>query len=279
MTRWLALFVSLLLLPLSATAADRWYEIEVIVFAQINGDWNIEHWPDNEAVTLSIDDAVPAPNTITTPMAMSASIANAQELLRMAAVPPAQYKLLDVYRSLTRSKNYRPLLHTAWRQPIGASKDNVKIRIAGGKDFASRYGLNGRLLSNGAEPASAGLWEVDGQLRLTASKFLHAETELVFRRPVVATAGAVIGTTTGTAPTPTSATAPATGASGQIATGTTGINDEPVLIDEDRLQFFKLSQNRRLKSNELQYFDHPMFGLLIVLRPLEPEMGRSTSGD
>ncbi len=268
MTRWLALFVALLLLPLSATAADRWYEVEVIVFAQINGDWNAEHWPDNDAVTLSLEEAIPAPNTITTPMAMSASVSNAQELLRLAAVPPAQYKMQDVYRSLTRSKNYRPLLHTAWRQPIGAGKGQVKIRIAGGKDFASRYGTNGALLSSGAEPASTGLWEIDGQLSLTASRFLHADTELVFRRPVVAA--------TGTPPVP--------GTGGPVAAGTatplsTTPADAPALVDEDRLQFFKLAQSRRLKSNELHYFDHPMFGLLIVLRPLEPERDRGSTGN
>ncbi len=277
MTRWLALFTSLLLLPLSALAADRWYEVEVIVFAQINGDWNAEHWPDNDAVTLSLDEAVPAPNTITTPMAMSASASNAQELLRLAAVPPAQYKLLDVYRSLTRSKNYRPVLHTAWRQPIGTGKGNVKIRIAGGKDYASRYGLNGALLSNGSDPATAGLWEIDGQLSLTASQFLHADAELVFRRPVVATVAATAATTTGTV----AATAPTVGTGGPVpapGTVTATVPTDPALVDEDRLQFFKLAQKRRLKSNELHYFDHPMFGLLIVLRPLEPERDRGNTG-
>jgi hypothetical protein len=262
----------LLALPLSLLtpvlqAADRWYEVEVLVFSHLNADVNAEKWPSNDSITLTLDGAVPAPNTIATPMAGTAHAPSAQELLRLAAVPAAQYKLLDSYKSLARSRNYRPLLHTSWRQPIGTGKNNFKVRLAGGKDYASRYGLQGKLLSSGDEPANEGLWEVDGYIRLSASRFLHAETELLFRRPSV-TAGATAIAPAAIAPTAPPATTAATPATGSNLTWQT---DAGVIADEDWLQFYKFNQSRRLKSNELHYFDHPMFGLMIVLRPLEPE--------
>ena len=245
----------------AAQAADRWYEVEVLVFSHLNADASAEKWPGNDALSVSLDGAVPAPNTVTTPLVGAAP--SAQELLRLAAVPSAQYKLQDAFKTLSRSRNYRPLLHTAWRQPIGTGKNNFKVRLVGGKDYASRYGMLGKLLSSGDEPATEGLWEIDGYIRLSASRFLHAETEMLFRRPTVTPA-----TITPTAPAPTAIT------SDSNLTWQTG---DSMASDEDWLQFFQFSQSRRLKSNELHYFDHPMFGLLIVLRPLEPERGESVS--
>ena len=254
---------ALLALPLwtasVAQAADRWYEVEVLVFSHLNADASVEKWPANDAVSISLDGAVPAPNTVTTPLVGAAP--SAQELLRLAAVPSAQYKLQDAFKTLSRSRNYRPLLHTAWRQPIGTGKNNFKVRLVGGKDYASRYGVQGKLLSSGDEPAAEGLWEIDGYVRLSASRFLHAETEMLFRRPTVT-------------PLAATTTAPTTGTSESNLTWQTG---DSMASDEDWLQFFQFSQSRRLKSNELHYFDHPMFGLLIVLRPLEPERGESVS--
>ena len=240
-------------LATAAHAADRWYEVEVLVFSHLNADVTAEKWPSNDAVSIALEETVPAPNTITTPIAGNAP--SAQELLRLAAVPAAQYKLQDAFKTLSRARNYRPLLHTAWRQPIGTGKNQFKVRLAGGKDYASRYGLHGKLLSSGDEPSEAGLWEIDGYVQLTATRFLHAETELIFRRPTITTSA--LPATTDTAADTDSNLSWQTG--------------ESPLIDEDWLQFFKLNQGRRVKANELHYFDHPMFGLLIVLRPLEPE--------
>ncbi|NQD37748.1 hypothetical protein HPT27_11990 [Permianibacter sp. IMCC34836] len=264
----LLLLLPALLLSATALAADRWYEVEVLVFANLNGDVNAERWPTNDSVTLALDGAIPAPNTAapvgagTSSGVPGKSTPSAQELLRLAAVAPAQYKLLDAFKSLSRSRNYRPLLHTAWRQPIGTGKNNFKVRLVGGKDYAGRYGVQGKLLTTGDEPATDGLWEIDGYVRLSAAKFLHAETELLFRRPSVPTTGTAVVA----APT-----TPAPAAAGSAAPNLTWQTGDASVASEDWLQFFKFNQSRRLKSNELHYFDHPMFGMMIVLRPLEPE--------
>lgn len=272
-----SLLPALLVMPLwlsAAHAADRWYEVEVLVFSHLNGDVTAEKWPANDAVSISLDGAVPAPNTITTPMMGATPAPTAQELLRLAAVPAAQFKLQDAFKTLSRSRNYRPLVHTAWRQPIGtgSSKNNFKVRIAGGKDYAGRYGTLGKLLSSGDEPASEGLWEIDGYVRLSASRFLHAEMEMLLRRPSVTAASTTTASTTPTVSVPVSPTAvsPAP-VSGENASNLTWQTGDAVIADEDWLQFFKFSQSRRLKSNEIHYFDHPLFGVIIVLRPLEPE--------
>lgn len=253
---WLLFALTTAALP--SHAADRWYEVEVLVFSHLNADVTAEQWPSNDSLMLALDDSIPAPNTSATPMTGAAP--TAQELLRLAAVPAAQYKLQDAFKTLSRARNYRPLLHTAWRQPIGTGKNNFKVRLAGGKDYAGRYGLHGKLLSSGDEPTTSGLWEIDGFVRLSATRFLHAETELMFRRP---TLSAVSNTA-----------APAPSSEESNLTWQTG---EQTLVDEDWLQFFKLGQSRRVKANELHYFDHPLFGMLIVLRPLEPERGDSSN--
>jgi len=261
-----------------AHAADRWYQVEVLVFSHLNADLSAEQWPANDGIRVSVDGAIPAPNTITTPLMGGTAAPSAQELLRLAAVPAAHYKLLDTFKTLSRSRNYRPLLHTAWRQPVGTGKNNFKVRLAGGKDYASRYGANGKLLTTGDEPTPAGLWELDGFVRLSAAKFLHAEMEMLFRRASISTTG--ISTTGVTEPGVAAAATAVAGS--EVTTAANNLNwqtGDSSETAEDMLQFFKFSQSRRVKSNEIHYFDHPLFGVIIQLRPLEPERESDVSSE
>jgi len=41
------------------------------------------------------------------------------------------------------------------------------------------------------------------------------------------------------------------------------------LVTRDVLNKYALQQSRRLRSNETHYIDHPLFGLLIQIRPYE----------
>lgn len=47
------------------------------------------------------------------------------------------------------------------------------------------------------------------------------------------------------------------------------LQNEVEKIYIERLFNYALTQSRRLKSGELNYFDHPLFGLLVMIRPLD----------
>lgn len=73
---------------------------------------------------------------------------------------------------------------------------------------------------------------IDGTVRLFRGRYLHVEVDLLHYRPEgsVVTAGG-------------SGSAPAT--------------------------LFRLTQSRRMRSRELHYFDHPLFGVIMVATPFE----------
>ncbi len=229
----LALVVSAFIAS-AAQAADRWYEVEVLVFAHLNADGSSERWP--QLAALDPGDAIPAPGT---PLALQAG-ADAAAALRIAGVPDSEYKLQNALRALSRSRQHRPVLHTAWRQAVGGARSSFKVRLAGGK----------------AEPAAdasqAPQYELDGFLRLSIQGYLRAEVDLQWQAPKTATAA--------------SNTAEQ---NWQIAGQNAPVVNGP----------FRLAQSRRVKSRELQYFDHPMFGVLVELRPLEPEQETDASAE
>jgi len=249
--RWL-IILSLLLQAGLSRAADRWYEIELIVFTYTDPAVNSERWPE-KPVEPDITDAILAPGTIVLPSLPSNPLApSTRELLRVSTVPPDQYRLKSAYQSLTRSRLYTPILHTAWRQPVGSGKNTLKVRIAGGKDFSGVYGIDGERLDTGSPPAMSGLWQVDGFVSFRSQQLLFATVDMMFRReqtviPPVATP-----------------VAPESNLSWQTTT-----TPEPVAI-EQKVQFYRMNQSRRVRSGEVQYFDHPMFGVIVEMRPLEP---------
>jgi hypothetical protein len=49
----------------------------------------------------------------------------------------------DIYRTLRRQPNTRPILHTAWRQPAGAKKRMRATHLYGGTDFSENYDFQG----------------------------------------------------------------------------------------------------------------------------------------
>lgn len=82
--------------------------------------------------------------------------------------------------------------------------------------------------------------QLDGTFRFYLSRFLHVEMNLTFQ-PQTTSTGA-LGSPTAS-PTTTNATA----------------EGPPVFV---------INEQRRIKSNELNYFDHPKFGVLVRVTPV-----------
>ena len=72
--------------------------------------------------------------------------------------------------------------------------------------------------------------ELDGFLRFYLSRFLHVEVDLALTKP---TSGGLFSN------------------------------------DADINQLYRLTQQRRVKSQEINYFDHPLFGALVRVTPTE----------
>jgi|SaaInlStandDraft_1057018.scaffolds.fasta_scaffold86626_2 hypothetical protein len=135
-------------------------------------------------------------------------------------------------RSIQRSSLYRLMLHQSWTQPI--TGEETAILLQGGEQYGAAF-------------------ELEGTLNVRKSRFLHISTDLWFVR---------FNKTL--VPQQDWQTHPL-------------ISDFPDLIKAaingetfSSGNRYQMTEQRRLRSNEAHYLDHPQFGLIVQIRPDEP---------
>lgn len=256
-----------------AAAATRWYHVEVVLFAQGADDaaWRRNDWREEGPPAL-------AKNTVELLPGLDADGLPAGSNRRHAfrTLPPSALDLGAVADRLDRSNDYRVLLHVGWNQP-GFSDDEAP---------AVHLSTLGALA--GAEERSAGPGgeEAEGAVRFWRRRFLHVDVDLSFgdietwREQMEGAAlarpggeSAVPGLTTAGPRTGTPAL-PAEGSAGS-AGGSAAEDDGPetdarrVAGADEPLRVARLTRSLRLRSGRLHYIDHPLFGVLLVVRRLD----------
>lgn len=260
--------------PALAEIADvRWYDVEVILFAQTNQEYrNSENWP--------IDYTPP-------------DMENARELLPQAKskrdpTRPTAFRLLDPdelhldadARRIDAAKDLQLLGHFGWRQPGLPQQGALAVRIDQPL-FERIQAMNEatRLESGAGEPAATEdemveKPKVDGTLRLILSRYLHIETDLLLKEPLdeqpvyndAQQANVVLFSEPAT---------PAADASAQTAQP-----DLFAMAEENAAQapyrVYFMHQSRRMRSNETHYLDHPVFGMVIRVVPYQPQVAENT---
>ena len=256
-----------------AAAATRWYHVEVVLFAQgaDGAAWRRNDWREEGPPAL-------AKNTVELLPGLDAAGlpdgSNRRHAFR--TLPASALDLGAAADRLDRSNDYRVLLHVGWNQP-GFSDDEAP---------AVHLGTLGSLA--GAEERSAGTAgeEVEGAVRFWRRRFLHVDVDLSFgdieawreRKEGSAPArpggeSADPGPTMAGARTGTPAL-PAEGSAGR-AGGSATEGDEPetdarrVDGEDEPLRVARLTRSLRLRSGRLHYIDHPLFGVLLVVRRLD----------
>jgi len=240
---------ALLSLPgLVGAEETQWYTVELVIFEHTgNAALASEHWPEvlGQPViegSIELTDPLTLPDTGDDDPAGTTSIPYAYWLLA------AEDRSLDPLVSrLRRNRRYRPLLHMAWRQPGLDKKSAPTIHLRTDLQSSSISGDGGvGKLSADTVPATneaqgrfpfpenlqvfapADSPWVDGSLRLYRERYLHAEVDLLYYRPR------------------------------PQATDTSAAVPEPQVS-----ALFRLRESRRMRSGELHFLDHPLFGVLI----------------
>lgn len=181
-----ALCLSLLLVTPQARAA---YQVEVVVFAHVAADSDGEQWvdeaglPDQGGAALLATGAEAGGITVT-------------------PLPATSQHLGGVVAALRKGGRYRTLFHSSWMHPEGGRVRGV---------FISRPAA-------GSAPGAAA--EILGNVRLRVTRFLHADVDLAYFAPTLATVGAAA-------------------------------------------THVRLQESRKIRLNEVHYFDHPLFGVLL----------------
>lgn len=199
-------------------------------------------------------------------------------------LPTEEYRLLDLVARLVESPRYELLLHAGWRQP-GLERDKVMpVWIKGGRIYGGEYtSIDSRIEmmasmaresaeADGDErnfefdeqtlesqeqqllelqeamPAHGGLYELEGKISIALSRYLHAFTDLVLRKPRLTT-------------------------DPELRNAATEAYLAANAADTRILNNHHLREQRRMRSRNLHYLDSPEFGMLILITPYEAAEG------
>ena len=236
-----------------------WYEIEVLVFANTEQKGlDTETWPHNSPMkhfeqVISLDFPgggaradLPDFATLDT---VTAAAAGAEKKVNLpepfAFVPANEFRLANFARKILNSQRYEPLLHIAWRQPTQSPKTAIPVFVYSGMDNQQNVAQIG-MQNDVMGPQSPRLY---GLIRMSVSRYLHVEPDLHLRSPVVQQEYILE----------------------QPEPGFFSSSSEPVekLINRNMLLDFRLNESRRMRSKEIHFYDHPMFGVIVLVTPYD----------
>lgn len=233
--------------------ALKYYDVEIVIFKNVSV-------PRSPEINLPTPSANRTENTLE--LANPRSIKKAK---KSGFVPLTvdELRLNDSVQRIIKSSRYELLLHTGWRQPGLDESNSIPVWVKGGKIFDSSYSSIDQMVQSNSQSGEItadpdnkrtglrrqtmqGLYELEGQITIILSRYLHTRTELVLRKP--SDMNQVLQ---------------------QEALLTEG-DDQELRALEGRLLFnYALNEQRRMRSRKLHYLDHPEFGLLILITPYE----------
>ena len=150
--------------------------------------------------------------------------------------------LKGILRSLSRSSSFSVLSHESWLQPI--QDDPSFILFQAGQRYNDRH-------------------EIEGTLGFSRGRYLHVKSDLWYSTFKPRTDINVDG-------------------SNRPISASTDLSEKMLLdyqdlikIEEDRGLFYphetyRMFQSRRMRSNELHYLDHPLFGVIVRINRYIP---------
>ena len=215
-----------------------WYQVEVIVFDNLYSDSDGELWykapglPDRDGSQELILDEPDIED-----IDSSTQSENIKSLIPFKIIPKDKYRMDGIYRVLRFSEEYRPLIHISWQQPGVKRPRAVHIKKLDGA-------MPERELSDDNEPdfLIPPKAIVDGIIRVRSGHFLHVDIDLVYfldslSNPEVS------------------------------PSGVTKNND---MFVNQNAEYVRLKETRKIKLNELHYFDHPVFSVILQVSRLRP---------
>lgn len=232
--------------PTTTPAANpNWYNVEVIVFRSLDPSAGSEEtWPADPGIPdWSTAQALNPPNSV-------------GPAVPFQALSPVGEQLGEQWNRLRRSKNYEPVLHVTWTQPIAeqATAPAVRIGVAPSPvpvaTTAPAATPAAPALTGAAAAAAAALQPtpVYGTAKLsTTGPYLHFDVDLVLQGQAIKTTAPVSATINAALMTPAAGTAAAA---------------------VPALQLYRLKHGMRVNGGKAAYFDHPLFGAIVLVTPV-----------
>lgn len=287
-------------------ATVTWYDVELIVFRNLDTRTS-ETWPPDAGVP-AVEKARPLFPSAVIGATVEGGDARADveshaldtgTALDASPTPyvpldKSAYQLNGVLASLRRSSKYEPVLHVAWTQPPLEREQSAYIRItlpdaadgdaANASDRAPLLGraeesapLRGnvpRFLAEDEQPPFLAR-PLDGVAQLSVSRYLHFDLDLIYLPDDLNLSvldDVPAATREWTEEEKLERERRRRDLLDALARGDITLEEAEILALEpeaDVFQGFRLNQFRRVRSRELQYFDHPAYGAIVMVTPRE----------
>ncbi|MDE2196082.1 MAG: hypothetical protein KGJ56_02700 [Gammaproteobacteria bacterium] len=195
-------------------------------------------YTDPQAGSLETWPANPGSPDWNSAVALTSPDAN-PALVPFQELPASSYRMDNVWQKLKRSHDYEPLLHIAWMQPSADRSTAPAVRI-GVPPVSTPPAMSVPAAASAAVAAAAGenATPVYGTAKLsTTGPYLHFDLDMIYR-------GAL------------------------LKTGTPGVS-QPLATASPQFQWYRLAQDRRIDAGRMNYFDQPLFGVLLLVTPLK----------
>lgn len=232
--------------------AGRWFQVEIIVFAQNPDQRQQETWPTNIALAYPPNWKQLEDPELTEHTDLEALLATADYY----QLPLEQRLLNNNVRDLERSPAHRVLFHEAWRQQVWGVDEAPSLLLTGGRQYGDHF-------------------ELEGSIQLSVARYLHLKTNLWFTEfhhnfgqqasdypPLPAIPTRFVDEELQVAG---DSALPSWDQLQLISNEYEKILEQPYV----RSRIITMQQKRRMRSKEIHYIDHPVIGILVYIIPYE----------
>lgn len=148
------------------------------------------------------------------------------------ALPPEKLTLIEQAKRISRNHDLSLLTHIAWYQPISHRAGNPVYFHSEQDYLGDKVTLFNEDSPDEHKPH---LWSVEGLLNITLARYFHLTSDIIIRLPV----------------------------SQPDEDGSMWSPSQTVL------KSFQQATHTRMRSGELYYIDHPVFGMLARIAPID----------
>lgn len=231
----------------SCTGAQAaWYQVEVIVFKQLQPDTDGEVWYANPGLpdrTNSIELITDVPED-----EGPAGANGSKTLVPFQELGKESYRLDGIYQALKLSRYYRPLYHTSWQQPALSAPSSRAVHLEAFYETDE---------TEGDQPPEQAAIQIpgetyqpqetlfDGTILVRSTRFLHVDVDIAYF--------------------------PESMPGANQETGVDTENQEGIY--HPHADYVRMRESRKIKLNELHYFDHPLFGVILQVSRIETKEG------
>jgi len=155
---------------------------------------------------------------------------------------------------LTEHASFKPLLHLAWRMPVDSKVKALPIHLIAGENLALTMPAEADQVS---DAAASPKWTIDGNFKIYVDHYLFIDSQLLVRQKI-------------TQDIPLEVDQEAIeniDENVQIVKQNEQVNPLPS-HKETIIAESLFDQNRRLRSGEIHYFDHPLMGMIVQIRKI-----------